>query len=204
MYCVVAVKRLQEPGGRIWVLYCLDQLCWLSMSCLMLETWSELSAKFQNLLCWVCCSWLPVPFYLLYRSCTFCCSCPFCCLIHITEKQRDLEVKLPTASDTCCWQTSFEVKGQHITVFLCAIKAHRIWQKSPGFLISILMVTEILYQWYFCTRDVKVGICFSSVFKCNKPFHGELLIRIYHWQWEEDCTAVVCEAVCCMEVRPGL
>jgi len=31
-----------------------------------------------------------------------------------------------------------------------------------------------------------------------------LPIRIYHWQWEGDCTAVVCEAVCCTIVRPGL
>ena len=25
-----------------------------------------------------------------------------------------------------------------------------------------------------------------------------LPIRIYHWQWEGDCTAVVCKVVCCM------
>jgi len=31
-----------------------------------------------------------------------------------------------------------------------------------------------------------------------------LPIRIYHWKWEEDCTAVMCEVVCCMEVKPGL
>jgi len=30
-----------------------------------------------------------------------------------------------------------------------------------------------------------------------------LPIRIYHWKWEGDSTAVVCELVCCMEVRPG-
>jgi len=33
----------------------------------------------------------------------------------------------------------------------------------------------------------------GSWFRC-------LPIRIYHWQWDGDCTAVVCEAVCCMEV----
>jgi len=27
---------------------------------------------------------------------------------------------------------------------------------------------------------------------------------IYHWLWEGDCTAVLCEVICCMEVRPGL
>jgi len=30
-----------------------------------------------------------------------------------------------------------------------------------------------------------------------------LPIRIYHWKWEGDCTAVVCKVVCCMEVRRG-
>jgi len=31
-----------------------------------------------------------------------------------------------------------------------------------------------------------------------------LPIRIYHWKWEGDCASVVCEVVCCMEVRPAL
>jgi len=40
------------------------------------------------------------------------------------------------------------------------------------------------------------GISSGSWYHC-------LPIKIYHWQWDEDCTAIVCEVVCCMEVRPG-
>ena len=42
-----------------------------------------------------------------------------------------------------------------------------------------------------------VGISSGSWYQC-------LPIRTYHWLWEEGCTAVVCEAVCCVEVRSGM
>ena len=42
-----------------------------------------------------------------------------------------------------------------------------------------------------------VEICLGSWYHC-------LPIRTCLWLWEEGCTAVVWEAACCMEVRPGL
>jgi len=41
------------------------------------------------------------------------------------------------------------------------------------------------------------GIYSGSWYHC-------LPIRTFNWLWQESCTTVVCETVCCMKVRPGL
>ena len=65
---------------------------------------------------------------------------------------------------------------------------------APNF--ATMLAMETLMQLWRPELEL-VGISSGSWYHC-------LPIRTCLWLWEEGCTAVVWEAACCMEVRPGL
>ena len=82
-------------------------------------------------------------------------------------------------------------------IYLCMYGQGRFqWSREYEHVTKSWYQTKHLMQLWRLEFELD-GINSGSWFRC-------LPIRIYHWQWEEDCTAVVCEAVCCMEVRPDL
>ena len=72
---------------------------------------------------------------------------------------------------------------------------------EPGYKAMLLVICIFNYCWNFC----QMFMCLYAVCMCSGLydwiFSSEIFLNIN--KFDLDCTAVVCEVVCCMEVRPG-
>ena len=84
-----------------------------------------------------------------------------------------------------------------------AARSRAVWPTPPCGVCS-LTASSTCCRWGSSTCSQPLYLTARHVLTTNGLNKYNATISLLFRLWEEGCTVVVCEAACCMEVRPGL